>query len=175
MTKTSNILLFAFAWFLITSIGFWIYVKNDWHNTIQDYEQAFRNYKLEKKSFKMAFRRVPSHDYMWRVKYLNEQTKNAFTIEELDCIKLETGCSPEERQELCEKLQALPNMYDCKSLKRMRDEFEILNRYMDSRLPPQKPKYEAYLNQHQNRHIIFALIAVLIPLMLLVSRKKLTR
>ena len=163
-------LFIACAWIVISTIGFSLYIKLDWENTLQQYEKDFKEYKLEKQSFKMMFRRAPSPIYMWGYKYVSEQTKKAFNEKEFKCLKDETTCTPEQRTQLCIKLKTFPNISDCKSIEQMRVEFIKLNRYMDSKFPPKKPTFESYLDTHKIRHIIFSLVVAIPPLLILLYK-----
>ena len=175
MKIVTHWLFVSIAWLVLTGIAFSLYIKYDWDKTLEKYEQDFKEYRIEKKQFKMMFRRVPSADYMWKFKYLTEDTKKTFNDTEIKCLQDEESCSQEQRNLLCEKLKSLPNINDCKSIKYMRDEFTALNEYMDRLLPPIKPHFPTYMESNRNRHIIFALIMGIPPILFFLFRRKLKK
>ena len=172
MKLITHWLFITILWIALTGIAFSLYIKLDWDNTLEKYEEDFKSYRIEKKRFKMMFRRVPSPDNTWRYKYLTEDTKKAFNDNEIKCLQDEESCAQEQRNQLCDKLKSLPKINDCKSIKRMRDEFVAMNKYMDQKIPPQKPRLSVYKETNKTRHIIFALIITIPPILFFLFRRK---
>ena len=173
MNMLKHPIIVSLIWIIFTTLGFSYYVKHDWDNTIQNYEEKFKQYRIDAKIFKHQFRRRPSPHIIWQLKYINADTKDAFNKDELKCLQDGKTCPQEKRVVLCEKLQSFPNIKDCKSVDYIKAEFIALNQHIDYQKPPVKPKFEPYIKSQDRLLIIFGCIILIPPTLIFLFRKRL--
>ncbi len=172
MKIVSHWIFVSLAWILISTAAVSLYIKYGWDHRLQQYEEEFAKYKQDSKSWKLRNRRMASPYLIWQIKYMTGPSKHAFSKDEVKCLQDHQACSKEKRQQLCERLQAFPNISDCKSIEYLRQEFIALNQHMDSKSPPFKPDFKLYLHSQKVLLSLFFVLILAPPVVLFVFRKK---
>ena len=165
-------IIVSLMWILISTAGISLYIKFQWENRLQQYEEDFAKYKQDNKAWKQHNRRMASPYLIWQIKYMTGPSKHAFSKDEVKCLQDNQACSKEKRKQLCERLQSFPNITYCKSIEYMRQEFIALNQYMDNKLPPIKPKFERYIQSQKILLLVSILIILIPPIILFTLQKK---